>query len=188
MASKRPTIDLPPLPLDSEDAMQLVYRQVHRLEGLRKQCATAIRDELRAAKETSDVSPASIREAARLGRMNPERREKWVDRTNGALMLLGYSQITLDDMPMQAGGNSAVVHKQRVEELEAERKAYGAEVAGWYRAAGERGLDVAALRLFVRMGRAAEAVDIRDADIEISEWFEGIEATGKQLGVLQHLM
>ncbi|MGI9159826.1 MAG: GapR family DNA-binding domain-containing protein [Saprospiraceae bacterium] len=167
--------------------MQLVYRHVQRLEGLRKQRATAVRDELRQAKETTEVLPASIREAARLGRMKPERREKWEQRLNGALRLMGYTEFTLDDNPPSPQGNAAATHKRRVEELEAERKKYGDEIAGWYKAAKERGLDVAALRLFVRMGRAAEAIDIRDAAVEIGEWFEGVETTGKQLGVLQHL-
>ena len=122
------------------------------------------------------MAPASIREAARINRMAPERRIKWEAKLNGALGLLGYSQIVLTDNPVSARSNSAAAARQTIERLEAERREIGDEIAGYYRAAAEKELDVSELRLFVRMGRHSDA-------IEMGEWFDRVDNVGKTLGV-----
>ena len=118
----RRDIPVPELAEERTAAMRQVYAQVRKREAQRRALSDAIRAELRAVKELSPVAPASIREAARINRMAPERRIKWEAKLNGALGLLGYSQIVLTDNPVSARSNSAAAARQTIERLEAERR------------------------------------------------------------------
>jgi uncharacterized protein (UPF0335 family) len=161
------------LPEDRAEAMRWIYERVLRLSNEKRAVGERVRDELKDAK-ASKHEVAAVRMAARLRRMTPEKRDKWERTINAAAAFLGYSPLSLDDMPKleeMPGGE----HVARVESLERERAETSGEIGELYAAAKAAGLDVVSLRLFVRMAGM-------DA-IEKSEWFDAVDMAGKALGI-----
>lgn len=162
------------LPEDRDEAMRWVYSRVLRLTNEKRAVGDRVKDELKDAKAAS-LEVAAVRLAARLRRMTPEKREKWEKTINDAAAFLGYSPLSLDDMSnlekMPRGGG----HVARVASLERERAEHSTEIAELYAVAKDAGLDVASLRLFVRMAGM-------DAT-EKADWFDAVDMAGKSLGI-----
>lgn len=162
------TIDLPE---DSGEAARWIYARVKKLTGEKKWLSDAIREKMREAKDEGE-SPAALREAVRLERMTPEKREEWESKINTAAKLFGYAPLELVDMPNKDSNLGAKV--RAVAHLEDERKQITALISETFAAGKDAGVDVKTLRLFLRMAHMAHE--------ECGEWFDGVDKMGKTLG------
>lgn len=159
------------LPGDKDEAARWIYSRVKKLSGEKRWLSDAIREKTKEAKEGGD-SPAALREAVRLERMTPEKRQEWEQKINTTARLFGYSPLELVDMPNKDLPLGAKV--RAVAHLEDERKQITTAINETFAAGKEAGVDVKTLRLFLRMANMAHE--------EVAEWFDSVDMMGKTLG------
>lgn len=162
------------LPEDKTAATRWVYQTVHKHSREMAWCAEQIREKLKDAK-FEGAKPAALRLGSRLQRMTPEKRADYEKQLTDAMALLGVKVAyddTDDDDGLPRPGRKQL---DEIVRLEADRKDCREMITGIFKAASAAGLDVVSIKTFLRMSAQDQT--------EICDWFDGLDKTGKDLGI-----
>lgn len=146
--SARPNSQLQ-IPSDKGAAVNFTYQRLQNLQTQRKWCADRQRDILNAAKKKG-IIPASVREAMRLERMTPERREKYFEQRKAAFEMFGFKVEPADETAEVTTLNGIVAELKLVA---GEKKDITDEIREVSQAANAAGVNVAVLKDLLRIGK-----------------------------------
>lgn len=159
-----------------QDPTRWTFARARKLRNEAAQISADIRDVLKEAKGRG-ANVAALRLASRLARMTPEKRKSWEDTINAAAAHFGYSKLEVVDMPAGKNYRPHAEFLERIVDLEHDKKKKSDAARETYSAAKDAGVDVDAVRLFVRMAASKDAT-------EITDWYDGIGIAGEAIGVI----
>lgn len=161
------------LPSDAGEATIWVYKTALRHYRDKKIISEQIKEHLAEAK-ASGADPSAIKLAAKLNSQRDENKAAWKRKIDATATLLGYSPLG-DSGTAQPPCGEHVRISNEIQALEFQRADTAKALAETLAVATAAGLDTVSIRVF--LGKTQ-----MDA-IEIGEWFDGLDRTGKILGM-----